>query len=162
MQRDTELDTDEDKPGCKCNVAPYLLMMALSVHSIFEGMAVGLAQELDEALFLMIAIWAHKGVAGLSLGIALIKTFPEDFRLIRTLVLMFALATPVGVVLGMIIASNDLVCLVFNSIAAGTFVYIGCSEVTVNEFSVPAYRWWKLLAFCVGAVFILSLYWIEN
>ena len=56
---------------CECNFTPYILMLALSIHAIFEGLALGLEQDLTTAIDLMIAILIHKGVAGLSLAISL-------------------------------------------------------------------------------------------
>jgi len=47
--------------------------------------------------------------------------------------------------------------LVFASLAGGTFVYIACSEVIVEEFSISTYRYWKLLAFIVGITIIACL-----
>ena len=118
-------------------MTPFILMIALSVHSIFEGLALGLSKNESEVLNMAIAIIAHKGAAGLSLGISLIKTFPNDHTLIRLLVLVFSVATPIGVGLGMILANaGDIYEIIFSSLAAGTFVYIGCSEVIVEEFSL--------------------------
>lgn len=41
---DVELDHDHKKKGCckDCNFTPFVLMIALSFHSIFEGLALGL------------------------------------------------------------------------------------------------------------------------
>ena len=150
----------KQKNSC-CNFTPYVLMLALSVHSIFEGMAVGLASTVPEAFNMMLAIVIHKGAAGSSLGISLVKTFPDDFKLVRTLVFLFACATPLGVFLGMLISASEIYEIIFNSIAAGTFVYIACSEVIVEEFSVPGSRWWKFIFFLLGAGVITSLIFIE-
>ena len=73
------------------------------------------------------------------------------------------MATPLGVSLGIILLNlGDIYEIIFSSLAAGSFVYIGCSEVIVEEFSVPGNRYWKLLAFLVGAMIITSLFWIEK
>lgn len=67
------------KAGSCCpNMAPFVLMMALSVHAIFEGLAVGIAGSFDEASALVLAICIHKGAEGSALGISLVKTFPDD------------------------------------------------------------------------------------
>ena len=54
---------------------------------------------------MVIAIVVHKEAAGLSLGISLVKTFPDNFRLCRQMICIFAAATPVGVGIGMAVAS---------------------------------------------------------
>jgi len=52
-------------------------MVALSVHSFFEGLALGLCKTFGNTMGIFIAILVHKGIAGMSLGISLIKTFPD-------------------------------------------------------------------------------------
>ena len=158
-----QMREDKKKGSCCPNMTPYVLMLALSVHSIFEGLALGLATTESAVMNMVIAILFHKFAASASLGISLVKTFPNDFRMIRWLLFLFAIATPVGVLLGMALANtSEVVEIVFNSIAAGTFLYIACSEMIVEEFSIPGYRYWKLLAFLIGAGFILSLFFVEN
>ena len=47
-------------------------MIALSVHSMFEGLACGLQTSLVPVLNIILAIGIHKSAAGSSLGIALV------------------------------------------------------------------------------------------
>lgn len=144
-------------------MTPFILMIALSVHSIFEGLALGLQKSVSGTMNMVIAILIHKGAAGSSLGISLVKTFPNDFRLCRQLVTVFACATPLGVGIGMALAqADDIYEIIFSSIAAGSFVYIACTEVIVEEFSIPGNRYWKLLAFILGAAIITSLFFVEK
>ena len=104
----------------------------------------------------------HKGAAGSSLGISLVKTFPDNFKLCRWLIFTFSLATPLGVGIGMAVANaGDIYEVVFSSLAAGSFVYIACSEVIVEEFSIPGNRYWKLLAFLLGATIITLLWFLD-
>ena len=58
-------------------------MIALSVHSIFEGLALGLTSDFGNVVNMTIAILVHKGADSSSLGISLVKTFPDDFKLCR-------------------------------------------------------------------------------
>jgi zinc transporter 1/2/3 len=152
------------KAGSFCpNMTPFVLMIALSVHSIFEGLAVGLTSDVSNAFSMVLAIAVHKGAAASSLGISLVKTFPDDFKLCRWLVFVFSLATPFGIILGMILSNSGPVYdVIFNSLAAGSFVYIACSEVIVEEFTIPGSRMWKLLAFLVGIAIITSLWFIPG
>lgn len=104
----------------------------------------------------------HKGAAGSSLGISLVKTFPNNFRLCRQLVTIFAFATPLGVLIGIAVSgAGDIYDIIFSSIAAGSFVYIACTEVIVEEFSIPGNRYWKLLAFLFGATIITCLWFLD-
>ena len=148
--------------SCCPNMTPFILMIALSVHSIFEGLALGITTNESGVINICIAIIIHKGAAASSLGISLVKTFPDNFRLCRQLVFIFACSTPLGVIIGMICAGNDLSDVIFSSIAAGSFVYIACSEVIVEEFSIPGNRYWKLLAFITGASVITCLWFMPE
>ena len=164
LNKDTsENEEDEGKKSCCPNMSPYLLMLALSVHSVFEGLALGLAKTETSCMNMTIAILAHKGTAALSLGISLVKAFPNEMGFIRWLITIFNIATPLGVVIGMIVSNaGDIYCVVFSSIAAGTFLYIACTEIIVQEFAVGDQRWWKLLFYMIGATFITCLWFVEK
>ena len=83
-----------------------------------------------------LAIVLHKGAAGMSLGISMAKVFPNRNNLIFSLLFMFSLFTPIGVIIGMILQdSSEMVEIVFSCLAGGTFLYIACSEVIIEEFS---------------------------
>ena len=162
MDLRTSMADVKKKTSCCPNMTPFILMIALSVHSIFEGLALGLSMSMGSLVNMIIAILVHKGAAGSSLGISLVKTFPDNFRLCRQLVGIFAFATPLGVAIGMAVATaGDIYSIVFSSIAAGSFVYIACSEVVVEEFSIPGNRYWKLLAFLLGATVITMLWFLD-
>ena len=57
---------------------PFVLMIGLGIHSIFEGLAVGISDDLTDVLIMGLAIFLHKGAAAMSLGISMAKTFPKD------------------------------------------------------------------------------------
>ena len=47
--------------------------------------------------------------------------------------------------------------IVFGCLAAGTFLYIACSEVIIEEFSMPDQKYLKLFVFLIGIGIISSL-----
>jgi zinc transporter ZupT len=108
---------------------------------------------------MIIAIVVHKGAAGSALGISLVKSFPNDFRLVRQLIFIFAIATPIGVIIGMLCTNaGDLVDVIMSSLAGGTFIYIGCTEIVVSEFAPgTGYKVHKFIAYLCGAALITSL-----
>jgi len=138
-------------------------MIALSTHAVFEGIATGLVKELGSLWTYIIAIGLHKWAAAMSLGISMSKNFEDEIKTMYILLCIFAFATPLGISIGMAVSnSSELLEVVFSSIAAGTFVYIACSEVIVEEFSTPSYKWIKMFAFLLGAGLITSLHFIES
>lgn len=75
----------------------------------------------------------------------------------------FAIASPLGIIIGMFLRdTSPMVNVVFSSIAAGTFVYIACSEVIVEEFSLPGNRFLKYFVFVIGALIITSLWFLDT
>ena len=46
---------------------------------------------------------------------------------------------------------------VFKSISAGTFIYISCGEIIVEEFAVSKNKGWKFLFYSLGIAFIALL-----
>lgn len=52
-------------------IRSLVLLIALSFHSIFEGLAIGLQQDLGQLISLFLAVIAHKAVMAFSLGLTL-------------------------------------------------------------------------------------------
>ena len=129
---DTEIhQLVKPKKQC-CNATPYVLMIALSVHAAFEGLALGLQTQMIDVLNIVLAIGIHKGAAASALGISLVKNFPNDFGQVRKLLFVFSMATPIGIIIGILASSAGVIVdVIFSSLAAGTFVYIGCTEIIV-------------------------------
>ncbi|MBK2356683.1 ZIP family metal transporter [Francisella hispaniensis] len=108
----------------------FMAIMAtimLSIHSFFEGAALGLSEELSVALVIFLAIITHKWAASFALAININKTnmnFITRFMLFTIFVIM----TPLGIVFGQAAqnyVTNPYVEPTFTAIAAGTFIYMG-------------------------------------
>lgn len=144
----------------------FVLLVALSTHAVFEGIALGLTSDFAATVNIILGLIFHKAPASMSLGISLSKNFKDEkdkAKAIR-LIVLFALATPIGIAIGMLLQdSNQMVEVVFNSFAAGTFIYIAASEVIVEEFSILGHKKWvKLIAFLLGATIITCMWLIES
>lgn len=145
------------------NFTPFMLMIALSVHATFEGIALGLQPDFINTMDIVIAILVHKGAAASALGISLVKNFPKDFTMVRQLVFLFSIATPIGVIIGMLCSNaGETVDVVMSSLAGGTFIYIGCTEIIVHEFSKGGNKLLKIIAYLCGAALITSLCFMKG
>lgn len=143
---------------CSCNITPFILMIALSVHALFEGIAVGIEPSATKVYSLIAGIVIHKSAASISLGISLSKSFPDNNRIPWIMSIGFAVASPLGIIFGILLSSaSPMVNVIFSSIAGGTFVYIACSEVIVEEFALPGNSFVKFFAMILGALVITSL-----
>lgn len=137
LERNVVLGRDEDVAGANLLTA-ILLTLALSVHSLIAGIALGAENLRGQVLVLLLAILAHKGSAAFALAVALNRTaFPRPRVLL--ILLLFACVTPCGVIAGLVV-SNVLEAeaglwfqCIFGSLAAGTFIYVATIDVIAGE-----------------------------
>lgn len=124
---------------------PYLLSILLSIHSLLAGSALGIQNNISSFLVIFVAIIAHKGAEAFALGI---NMYQHNLRkpIITKLILLFSLMTPVGVLLGSSLLhflntnSGYVFAGIFNSIAAGTFIYIATfnhERIEEQEIEMP-------------------------
>ncbi len=72
-----ENDIDDFKP--KSILTPFLLLIALSLHGFFEGIALGIQMEMNGVLFLATAIISHKWAEAFTLVIYLYLIYLFNF-----------------------------------------------------------------------------------
>lgn len=136
-------------------VYPFLLCFILSIHSIIAGTSLGLEATLVSAIAIFIAIIAHKGAAAFALGVSLKES---DFPTFRHVVIIgfFAAMTPLGVVIGTAFSTtlssnaNAAFEAVFDSLAAGTFLYVAVVDIIKDVFEKSDDRWVKGLLITGG------------
>ncbi|GFN76734.1 Zinc transporter zip1-like [Plakobranchus ocellatus] len=117
-------------------VQALLLLFALSFHTIFDGLAVGLQTSESEVWSVFGAITIHKSIIAFCLGLELFQTNQEKpWRAILWL-LFFALMSPLGIGIGIELTSghvNETAKLLASSIlqglAGGTFLYVTFLEI---------------------------------
>lgn len=154
VEKDTQGTAATHKKG---QFTSLVLLIALGLHAAFEGMAVGLLGTMSSTLKLAFSILIHKFAESLSITISMQKS-GMTARQIVIYSLIFASMTPLGTILGIFVnGMSELVNIVFMSLAVGTFLYVACSELIIEEFQVRDHKWLKLAAFYGGAIFILAL-----
>jgi zinc transporter ZupT len=145
----------------KSNITPYLLLIALSVHGLFEGTALGVQKEMKDAVFLGIAILAHKWAEAFTLGISFSKSGTPKNSYIK-MIILFSIFTPLGILIGVFLLGADpLTQGIFLAISAGTFIYISASEVIVEEFAITKYRYQKYFLYLCGGILVGLLSYME-
>jgi zinc transporter 1/2/3 len=149
----------ETAPGVSAAAGPMALLLTavLSFHSLLAGLALGAEGTLTGSLAIFFAIVAHKGSAGFALGVDLERATVAKGRRWGLLIL-FCLSTPFGIMAGATLAalfsgpSGRVVEAVFDSLAAGTFLYIAVLDIIQEEFFQPQDRWYKFLLLVAGLV----------
>jgi len=140
---------------------PHALLLALSIHSVIAGVALGGQGSFAGAFYIFLAIVAHKSSAAFALGVALRRSTVE-LRRSRQLIGLFALATPLGILAGALV--RDLLRSVvgqyfdaaFLALAGGTFIYIASMDILQDEFLHASGRFVKWL-FAVAAIALTAL-----
>jgi zinc transporter 1/2/3 len=137
-------------------IGAYVVLAALSVHSLLAGLALGAEASLASALVLFFAIFAHKSTAGFALGVSLVRSRVARGRS-WLLLGLFAVSTPVGILVGTGLEAflegpaERTVEASFLSLAAGTFVYVATFDILRDEFLEPGGRFAKWTLVTAGA-----------
>jgi zinc transporter ZupT len=76
------------------------LVLALGAHNIFEGMAFGLMETIEQAGQLAAGILIHMSAEAISLGGAFARSGYKTKEII-VLLLVFSVITPIGTIIGM-------------------------------------------------------------
>lgn len=151
IQHETHWHTGELEPLS----VPLVLLAVLSVHSVILGLALGAQRATGGAVIVFLAIIAHKGAAGFALGTGYARAGYERRRALPH-VSFFSAMTPLGIVLGALVASaltgraDTLFEATFDSIGAGTFIYIAALDIIRTEFDSPEDHAWKWVSAVVG------------
>ncbi|KAF6772276.1 hypothetical protein AHF37_08384 [Paragonimus kellicotti] len=123
------------------------LLCAISLHSIFEGMAVGLCSSLSTLLTLFAALSVHKIIIAISIGINLAaetnaqpQTGKSRLYLYQILaILTFSGASPLGTLIGWAVTNQSesipflFAQAVLQGLASGTFCYVVFCELLPKE-----------------------------
>lgn len=169
------------------NMNLYLLAIVLSVHSVIEGIALGIEDTKEDTTTLLIAIIGHKFFSYVScffeinccsafaFGVSLAKSNINTEKFVKASAL-FGFATPMGILLGLTIlqSSNSLLSNRFqfcetinkrsmNAISAGTFIYIALIEIIMEEFEhannkEPKDKYIKFGLVILGVILMVDLF----
>ena len=160
-----ELPSDEVERLTGAGI-PHALLLALSIHSVIAGVALGGQGSFSGAFYIFLAIIAHKSSAAFALGIALRRSTVPRQRA-RQLIGLFSLATPLGILAGALV--SDLLRSVvgqyfdaaFLALAGGTFLYIASMDILQDEFLHTGGRFvkWLWAAAAIALTALLSV-WI--
>lgn len=139
-------------------------ILALSFHEIFEGLAVGLEQNVQNVWYLFAAIATHKFVLSFCLGVELVSTRTK-IPLVVLYICTFAIVTPIGITCGILLLmtkdnsapEGNLVTVMLQGIAAGTLLYVTFFEILQREKANSKSGILQLLAIILGFAFMLSM-----
>lgn len=122
------------------NLHSFVLLLALSIHMIFDGLSVGLQEHENEVWSLLMSMSIHKILIFLTTGI----TICESTTTVKFIIAMLymSIVSPVGVGIGIAMTSQEknVSLITFSAIvqafAVGTFLYVAFFEILLKEFTV--------------------------
>lgn len=144
----------------------FLTILALSIHCVFEGLAIGLEKNVHDVWILFAAVAAHKFVISFCIGLELHQAKTPKILFI-SYIIIFALVTPIGMGIGIAISTLQVSSgyyvsvAVLQGIAGGTILYIVVFEVLERERSKNVSGLAQLLFIILGFAVISSIEFLE-
>ncbi|TQE00388.1 hypothetical protein C1H46_014024 [Malus baccata] len=119
-----------------------LLIVALCFHSVFEGIAIGVAETKADAWKALWTISLHKVFAAIAMGIALLRMMPNrPFLSCAACAFAFAISSPIGVAIGILIdattqgAVADWIFAISMGLACGVFIYVAINHLLAKGYA---------------------------
>ena len=148
-------------------IATISLYIIMDVHSVIEGLAMGIMVTWGTLIALFCAVVGHKPVEALALSVIVLKDKPTKLTF-WILIIIYALMAPVGIAIGIFLLKtiqNNMVLGIISSFSAGTFLYVAVDEwhsmfMHKGDWTKSEKNWHFLLYF-VGLVWMLLIAIVE-
>ena len=155
-----ELDKIMDSPTPLTQrkiVRGILIVLALSMHSFFEGVAIGMQNSNRNIWYLFIAVSIHSATILFVIGLEMLLSHAR-IRTIVIHVIVLSVMSPLGVFTGLLITlstdadtkAKTIGVTFLEGLSAGTILYITFFEVLIREKERRVYRLRRALAIIVG------------
>jgi len=149
--------------GIQAAARGFLVVLALSIHDLFEGMALGVASRQSSAWFLLLAFASHKWVISGTLGLKWARSALRPLIAVLYMT-VFCGVSPIGIGIGMALtdprqeeSANGAALIVVQGIATGSLLYVVFFEILEKERqkSIPGLV--QVLGASFGFVFMVLL-----
>lgn len=147
-------------------VATISLYIIMDIHSIIEGLALGILTHLSGVIAIFCAIVGHKPVEAFALSMIIIKDRPTKWFFWLS-VIVYTLMSPIGIIAGIYISNthNPLILGLIAAFSAGTFLFVGCHEWAEmfqhrDDWSF-ADKNWHFGSFFIGVLWMLLIAIVE-
>lgn len=148
--------------GTLISIRGLLIVLALSIHEMFEGLAVGLEDSAETVWYMFGAVSAHKLVIAFCIGIELVTSEMKTV-LVVIYVFIFAIVSPLGIGIGIAISqegdSTALLSVILQGLASGTLLYVLFFEILRAERKNGIINFFSVL---IGFLIMLGIKLIEH
>lgn len=151
------VDIVQEHRGFRC----VLLLAALSCHTLFEGITLGLQDRVPNLVNLFLGVLLHECLIAFAVGVSLAQQ-KLGGNLLAALVVTFSVMIPLGMIIGLVIGGihglgADFASVIIQALAAGTFVYVIFLESVPAELYNPSDRPVRFVLLLIGFFMILCL-----
>ena len=135
-----EMKTKKIEQRVLSSLRSFLVVIALSVHSLFEGMAIGLEESKAGVWKLLMAVSIHAAPIVFCVSTDMISSGVKKLKVFIFMIIL-SINTPAGILIGLIVTSymeqasgqHILIIGVLQGLAAGTLLYITFFEVLSRD-----------------------------
>ena len=159
---DPETSPAEEIEEAAAQGRSIVLIVALSLDCVLEGMALGLQTTTSGVWTMFVAIISHEFIMAFCLGLELVKYYSTKGVVIGAL--CYSLAVPIGIAIGMLILETqdevstavEITSGVLLCIAAGCFLYVTFFGIMVEEIRKKSLMS-KLVAATIGFLLMAAM-----
>uniref|UniRef100_A0A2M4A5G5 Putative zinc transporter zip1-like isoform x2 n=1 Tax=Anopheles triannulatus TaxID=58253 RepID=A0A2M4A5G5_9DIPT len=127
-------------PVSSSSLRGLLIVLALSIHELFEGLAVGLERSPSAVWLLFGAVASHKFVIAFCVAFELLVAAVR-FRVAVAYIFVYSVVSPLGIAIGIALSSvgNDtnqtieVVSVILQGLASGTLLYVIFFEILAKD-----------------------------
>lgn len=141
------------------------LVFALSAHSVFEGLALGLQEEGERVVSLFIGVAVHETLVAVALGISMARS-AVPLKDAAKLAVTVSAMIPVGIGLGLGIESarsvaSSVASALLQGLAGGTFLFVTFLEILAKELEERREQLLKLLFLVLGYAALAGMVFLK-
>ncbi|CAH0548125.1 unnamed protein product [Brassicogethes aeneus] len=135
-----------------------LIVLALSIHELFEGLAVGLEGSSTNVWYMFGAVSAHKFVIAFCIGVELMAS-QMTTTMVVVYVFTFAVVSPLGIGIGIAVnnidhSSTETISVILQGLASGTLLYVVFFEILQADKKSGIKQFFSVF---VGFIFMLMI-----
>lgn len=141
------------------------LVFALSAHSVFEGLALGLQEEGERVVSLFVGVAVHETLVAVALGISMARN-AVPLRDAAKLAVTVSAMIPVGIGLGLGIESarsvgSSVASALLQGLAGGTFLFVTFLEILAKELEERSEQLLKVLFLVLGYAVLAGMVFLK-
>uniref|UniRef100_A0AC34QVY3 Uncharacterized protein n=2 Tax=Panagrolaimus sp. JU765 TaxID=591449 RepID=A0AC34QVY3_9BILA len=138
--------------------------LAMSLHSILEGVALGVQDNERQIWIFFIALIIHKGIEAFSVGLQMTTATGKGEYLTMCTIAVFALMTPIGSLSGVVLLNVEIslavkkgIIVLLEGLSGGTIIYVTFLDILAQERADSHSNLIQLAAIILGFAMIVGL-----